>query len=150
MLSYNQTMLPQGNPIPNQNPITPENQEASITPENQGVKGIEAQTEAEPQPKTPEISAHEKFSDQQSQAPIQNVPKESNTAPPVQALPGNLPVTEDEEADSDVPALDENWVEAVDTVIENDKDKPYEEDEDSEKLQVDYLAKRFGKRLDKE
>lgn len=58
-------------------------------------------------------------------------------------------VAEDLEA-TDTNEIDSKWVETVDAVIEKDKGKPYEEQEDSHKLSISYLIKRFGKIIKKD
>jgi len=44
---------------------------------------------------------------------------------------------------TDVPKKDLDWVEKVEEVIKKDKDKPYQEEEDAETLQQDYLKNSF-------
>lgn len=147
---------PNSNNVEGQNPI-----EKRMSP-NPGAQSEQA-PEAAPAPVSPEKpasteiksggSAAETFSDQPSAAPAQPVqtpqdqPEPSASAQPVP--PSNLPVSEDQEAE-DVSELDKSWVQAVEKTIEKDKDKPYEEEEDSEQLQTKYLKKRFGKDIPKE
>lgn len=144
-------MPPQNQPTPNQTPETPEGAGLSNNPEKQIIPpGVGAETA--PKPTTPETPATEIMRDQGAPAPVQNTPNEPPVTAPAAGTvtPPIPPVTEDDEAASGVEEMDKSWVKTVDTVIENDKDKPYEEEEDSEKLQIDYLSKRFGKKIDKE
>ncbi len=48
---------------------------------------------------------------------------------------------------SEVPKKDMGWVKKVEEVIKKDKDKPYEEEEDAEVLQQDYLKKSFKEKV---
>jgi hypothetical protein len=43
-----------------------------------------------------------------------------------------------------VESVDRNWVGRVREVIKDDKDLPFKEEEDSEKLQEDYMKQRFS------
>lgn len=143
-------MPPQNNQsIPT--PITPEGNEGVKVPETKIDQIPEKKPESVPVPLTPEKPVSEKFTDQTTQAPVSPAPI---TPPvldePVKTTPAQVPVSEDDEAAAGVSEMDKAWVQAVDSVVENDKDKPYEEEEDSEKLQIDYLAKRFSKKIDKE
>jgi len=55
------------------------------------------------------------------------------------AKPGPEPLVETDQ----VPTKDKGWVEKVEEVIKKDKDKPYQEEEDAEVLQQEYLKKSF-------
>lgn len=143
-------MPPQSQPTPNQTPEMPEKAGLSSNSSEKTVLS-EGTLEVVPAPVNPEKPVAEKFSDQGTPLPVQNVPTEPVTVPTTGTVtPPPSPLTEDDEAASGIEEMDKSWVKTVDTVIENDKDKPYEEEEDSEKLQVDYLSKRFGKKIDKE
>ena len=129
--------------------VIPESQVPG-TPEEKPVASVSPEKAAEkaPQPISPEAPKVEQFSDQASAI---SVPPAAPPAQPQVPVRPVVPSPDEEEKEAgDVPEMDKSWVSAVDTVIEKDKDKPYEEEEDSEKLQVDYLQKRFGKKVDKE
>jgi hypothetical protein len=49
-----------------------------------------------------------------------------------------------------VPASDMSWVDRAEDIIEKDKEKPFQEEEDAEKLQKEYLSKRFDLGVDVE
>lgn len=141
-------MPPQNTPNPNTVPNNPENQGQKSMPEKaMPPQNPENAPETAPAPKAPEKPAGETFQDQMSTP----VPVQTQTnAPSVPQSPTDdtqAPVKDDA---SEVSENDKTWVNAVETTIENDKDKPYEEEEDSEKLQINYLNKRFGKKINKE
>lgn len=141
---------------PNQK-ITPELQgeEAPVenseqktdSPENIQVPAVESVPEKPVMSETPRT---EQFADQQTQTPQQPVQAPASKPQDVPVSEPQSPNLEEQEAEATVSGSDKQWVAAVDTVIEKDKDKPFEEEEDSEKLQVDYLKKRFGKEIQKD
>jgi len=49
-----------------------------------------------------------------------------------------------EDNDDKIMIKDLPWVKKAEKIIEADKDKPYQEEEDSEELQQEYLAKNYG------
>jgi hypothetical protein len=138
-------------PIPNQPNPTPEVpiQKPEQVPQV-NVEQIQSAPEKNPQPISPEKPASETFSDQAaiavSQTPLPAPASAPNPDPPT---PTPNPVSEEEDA-SDVKDIDKAWVNAAHGIIEKDKDKPYEEEEDSENLQIQYLDKRFGKKVQKD
>ncbi len=50
----------------------------------------------------------------------------------------------------DIPDKDKAWVDRIEDIIEKDKDKPYQEEIDAEKLHQEYLKKRFNLEVDAE
>lgn len=117
-------------------------------------KAPEATAAAEVKPEVaPEVAPErptENFNDQAIQA-IPIAPVAPTQQEPVQVNLGQPDPIQDVLDDSQESVeIDERWVEAVDTIIENDKGKPYEEEEDSEKLQINYLAQRFGRKIEKD
>jgi len=138
----------QNQPLPSPE-VNPEETQNQITPE---VTPASAPEQVPEQPISKEVPQAEQFQDQQTSIPRQPVQPQSQPQPQ-QDEPVSSPQTpnlEEQEAGETVSGSDKQWVAAVDTTIEKDKDKPFEEEEDSEKLQVDYLSKRFGKKIDKE
>ena len=122
-------------PNPSQQPI-PENQ--------QGPQSLEV-------PKAPEVIAA---------VPSESAPPavQGSPAPPPVLPPTLEPVTATvadstaDEADvqgpaiaDDVDVIEKEWVEKAQEVIEHTKDDPYQEEEQIEDLQADYLKKRYGK-----
>lgn len=101
-----------------------------------------------PQPVSGEIPKTEVFTDQQTNVPAQNHPQASQEPP--SAVPTQPPSDdlEEKEAEEGVPDTDKKWVDAVENVIQKDQGKPYEKEEDAEKLQVDYLNQKYGKKID--
>lgn len=49
----------------------------------------------------------------------------------------------------DNDTIEPGWVKKVEEVIEKDKNLPFQEEEDFEDLQIEYLKKRFGKDINK-
>lgn len=74
--------------------------------------------------------------------PVQ--PPSSQIPPsPVKSKPVFPPIEEEKEI------IEKEWVKKAEKIIEEEKEKPYEEEEKQENLQVEYLEKRFGKKLKK-
>lgn len=132
---------------PNQMPemaIPEKNQESESTTTN-----VEQSPEIAPLPISPEIPKTETFSDQQTVSqPITPVPTPTPEPEIIEATP-ELEAAEQNEVDKSVD-IDKNWVDAIDNIVEKDKDKPYEEEEDAEKLNINYQQKAFGKQISKE
>lgn len=126
---------PELNPIEDQKQTSPE------------VIPVQTKEQVPEKPVSKEAPKTETFSDAQTKAPAQKKAQPAGGKQSGISLPDGL---EEKEAEEKLSKIDSQWVAAVDTVIEKDKEKPYEEEEDSEKLQIDYLFKRFGKRVAKE
>lgn len=150
-------MPPQNQPDQNIEEQQPAEKQVSKQPETQPVQT----PEAAPAPVAPEKPAStenesgrpasETFSDQQTVAPSQpvQVPQVQPQPPQNQPPAPVRPIDPDEEVENTVEPSDKVWVMAVDNVIEKDEGKPFEEEEDSEDLQIKYLKKRYGKDLKK-
>ncbi len=66
--------------------------------------------------------------------------------------PAPQPVAEDASAPAiadDVDVIEKEWVDKAQEVIKTTKDDPYQEEEQIEDLQIDYLKKRYGKDIKK-
>jgi len=140
-------MPPQNPPDQNIEGQGPEEQEGPKQPEAQPVQS----PEAAPAPISPENPASETFSDQQTVTPTQPVkqPQARPTPPQNQPSVPAKPVDADKEVEKTVEPSDKTWVLAVDSVIEKDEGKPFEEEEDSEDLQIKYQKKKYGRDLKK-
>ncbi len=106
-------------------------------------------------PKAPEVMPQA--------APAEAAPSVSQAAPAVMPqlpqAPAQAPVTPPS-ADpaavtgpaiaDDVDVIEKEWVDKAQDVIAKTKDDPYQEEEQIEGLQMDYLKKRYGKELKKE
>lgn len=133
--------------------ITPQVPENIQTPSPENVGQPEQETQAMPEVQVPDI--------QQEQAPVSQ-PDPAQSAPiiaqpivpagsvvidqPVNINPQSTQAIADEDdaiANKDLP-----WVKKAEKIIDQDKDKPYQEEEDSEKLQQEYLAKNYGVKVD--
>lgn len=127
----------------------------SESKEKQGANQPEAQPvlkpETAPEPVSKEKPASETFSDQQTVAPGQPAQApQAQPEPPQNQSPLSLkPIDADKEVEKTIEPTDKAWVLAVDNVIEKDESKPFEEEEDSEDLQIKYLKKKYGKDLKK-
>lgn len=101
--------------------------------------------EAAPKSELPAEPVKEVFQDQPASTPPVILP-DPVAEPDLPKEP--TPPKEAPDADEkDTGKMDEQWVEAVDQVIEKTENKPYEEEEEAESLQVKYLFKRFKKIL---
>ncbi len=137
-------MPPQNTPIPS--PEIPTSDQKT----GETVKiPLEIKPEASPAPISPEAPRTETYQDQATTTqPIH--PDPAPIVEPVDIKPTpELEAEEQKEADKSVD-IDKAWVEAADNIIEKDKDKPYEEEEDSEKLNINYQKKAFGKDIAKD
>ena len=56
---------------------------------------------------------------------------------------GDTPLT----ANDDDDLIEKKWVEAAKEIVYKTKDNPYQQDESVNKLKVDYIDKRFGRKL---
>lgn len=56
---------------------------------------------------------------------------------------GDNPLT----ANDDDDLIEKKWVEAAKEIVDKTKDNPYQQDESVNKLKVDYIDKRFGRKL---
>jgi hypothetical protein len=125
--------------------ITPENPALSQNPSEVVAPVPEAQPEVAPQPVSPEAPTAEVFTDQaQTQTPP--TPAPAVPAVPVVETPEEVVIEEQKEVEKP-GEINDAWVHAAEAVIEKDKNKPYEEEEDAEKLNVDYQQKAFGKAI---
>jgi Txe/YoeB family toxin of Txe-Axe toxin-antitoxin module len=135
-------MPPQGEQTPNINPEI----------QSQAGETVENKT-PEVAPIAPESKVAETFSDVQT-PPVPVLPADPPIAPPVTpaVTDPNAPNPELDKLDDMKidDTRDDVWVAAVDNVIERTKNQPYEEEESSEKLQADYLLKRFNKTIEVE
>ena len=149
---YNMNM--QNQPQPNQQPVQPNPAE-----DNQVLNNGEKVT-----PVSPEVVKAVEASPEQQipKEPSGEVPSAVNPAPvqpqqPVQTPSQNQPISDDQVMDDasddkkekDMEKLDKRWVDAVGNVIDEFEDKPFEEEEKSEDVQIKYLDKRFGRKLEK-
>lgn len=64
-------------------------------------------------------------------------PSDTPGVPTVTPLPGTPAIADD------VDVIEKEWVDKAEQVVEQTKDDPYAEEEAVEKLQVDYLKKRY-------
>ena len=62
---------------------------------------------------------------------------------------GTNKIVPDETDAEDVDIIEKPWVEKAEEIIIKNREKPYEEEEEQEDLQIDYLKKRFGKEIRK-
>lgn len=104
----------------------------------------------------PEIAR--KGVERQEQYP-QSAPVEQASTPPViPSIPVSPPVTRDDSATvqplSDSPTvagdddlIEKEWVERAKKVLAETKDDPYRREQEVGRLQADYLAKRYGRKL---
>jgi hypothetical protein len=127
---------------------TPESVNPLVNTPEVAPEGQIAQPEIAPLPITPEAPQAEVLVDQPSVMAPQTPPLPV-AVEPVQTVPETTEViAEEEQEEVDKPGeINDAWVHAATAVIEKDKDKPYEEEEDAEKLNVDYQQKAFGKEI---
>lgn len=125
-------------------------------PESAGVKTpevapviSETTPEVAPMPASPEKPSAETFADQAPAVVL--VTPQTPVDPPVQAVAAD-PTEPVVEVDDTNPTenLDKKWVDAVETVIQKNEELPYEEEEAAEKLNIDYLWKRFKRKIGKD
>jgi hypothetical protein len=77
------------------------------------------------------------------QQPINNIP-----AAPVQAIPSNTVVNSSNPSTADdVDVIEKEWVDAAKNIVQKTKSDPYQQEQEIEKLQIDYLKKRYGREL---
>ncbi|OIP24244.1 hypothetical protein AUK11_03720 [bacterium CG2_30_37_16] len=89
-------------------------------------------------------------------APVIQNQVQSQTAPAIandaniqdQAIIGT-PIDSPYEA-SHTEEIEKPWIEKVEQIIKKDKNDPYQEEDDHEELQMSYLEKRFGKKVQKD
>jgi len=126
----------------------PENLNINVESQNNEEKSIDA---------VPSVEAIEV-------SPVESQP----SSLPVEQGPSSIPVTPIIEPQNDqnqtIPAqtnepliiedeiagggsLEKPWIEKAERIIEDNEDDPYKEEEEHEDLQIDYLEKRFGKKL---
>lgn len=121
------------NPVP-----TPEVPVTPISPEAPFVQIPEA-------PKTAEVDQLSKVADPSVQPSDQNIISDD---PATQSpTTDDNPVVETERPDE--KELDKKYFQAADRVIDEDANKPFEEEEMAEDLQIGYLKDRFGKTINK-
>lgn len=96
--------------------------------------------------------------EQQEQHP-QNAPLEQPSAPPaIMPIPASLPVSSDDSAVlqpiSDAPTvandddlIEKEWVDKAKKVLAETRDDPYRREQEVNRLQADYLVKRYGRKL---
>lgn len=133
---------------PNQTPEIPQpsSEETETT-----IPASENKPESAPEPISSELPRTENFQDQSTIAqPSQPVDSaiEPEPAETVE-VPAETETAYQEEVERKGD-ISEAWVDATKTIIEKDEDKPYEEEEDAEKLNIDYQQKTFGKKITKE
>jgi len=122
------------NPTPErvpQPPVSPE-QAPSATPE----------TPPTPE-KTPEVAPEEQVA-----APMPTAPVATPTMPA--PVPTVAPVADDDSMPAvadDVDVIEMEWVNKAKQIIKDTKDDPYAQEQAVEKLQRDYLKKRYGKEI---
>ncbi len=80
-------------------------------------------------------------------APVQSQAADDDQAHQVIQTVSDSPITEDQA--KAMEKLDERWVKAADEIIDKYEDKPYEEEEAHEEIQIKYLWQRFKKKLSK-
>jgi len=133
--------------------ITPQVPENNQAPSPERVDLPEQGVQGKPEVQTPNI--------QQEQVPVsQPDPGQANPVP-VQPIVSAEPVTTSQpvnvnpepaqsgaDEDNVIATKDLPWVKKAEKIIDQDKDKPYQEEEDSEKLQQEYLAKNYGVKVD--
>lgn len=140
--------------IPNQ----PQNNEGSPQPpspreiEEQQKQKIESNEAAQ---KLSEFEAMQeqisKVAPSQPQTAVSNVPGTPMKNDDNQKAANEAAQAETQQPESDeVSVKDLSWVQKAEDVIEKDKDKPYQEEEDAEKLRQEYLDKRFNFEVDTE
>lgn len=117
---------------------TPEQASSPVTPEQAPVINS---PEADPGTGA-EKPAGEAFQDQQTQAPVA---PQAPVTDDVDLAPTEPTPEEAEETTS----TDKTYMKATKQVIESFEDKPYEEEEAHEDLQIRYLWQRFKKKLSK-
>lgn len=70
------------------------------------------------------------------------------TAPQSSDKPVNSPISTDSPLIADdVDVIEKEWVDKAKKIIELTADDPYTQENEIEKLQIDYLYKRFGKKI---
>jgi len=85
------------------------------------------------------------------QPQVQNIDDQADqtVVVPDIAVPEVIPAVEVKDlSDSTVENVDQNWTNKVREVIKEDKEQPYKEEEDSERLQEDYMKQRFDVDVD--
>ena len=85
------------------------------------------------------------------QPQVQNIDDQADqtVVVPDIAVPEVIPAVEIKDlSDSTVENVDQNWTNKVREVIKEDKEQPYKEEEDSERLQEDYMKQRFDVDVD--
>ena len=133
-------------------PQVPENSQ-TFSPESVGQPEQETQAAPEVQVSVPDIQQEQLPASQpdpaQSASAIAQpiVPTEPVVIDqPVNVNPQFKQVVADE--DNVIETKDLPWVKKAEKIIDRDKDKPYQEEEDSERLQQEYLAKNYGVKVD--
>lgn len=123
--------------------VSNENIPSQVTPEQTG-------------PSTPELSEAVKAPEAQPNAEVDHISPVLTPADPAPAVSplapsnDNVAATDlsEPEAVNEDP-LNKKYMEAVDNVINVLEEKPFEEEEKAEDLQIGYLKERFGKELRK-
>jgi len=134
----------------NATPQVPENLQTT-NPES--VNQTEPLTQAAPEVQSPDIQQEQVPTSQPD--PVQGVSATTQPIVPTESVVIDQPVNinpqstqavtdeDDVIANKDLP-----WVKKAEKIIDQDKDKPYQEEEDSERLQQEYLAKNYGVNVD--
>jgi hypothetical protein len=108
------------------------------TPEVQPVQPAEAAPNAASQPAAASVQ-NPPLAQPQPQVGIQPQSQQQQTP----AIPPTPPEAED------VDLIEKEWVDAAEKVVQQTADDPYQQEEAVEKLQLDYLKKRYGKEIKK-
>ena len=121
---------------PEQRPITPDNSEHLPVPERSGEQSREHEQQ---------VSPGERQSSPPVQMPVIPLPP---TAP---VLPTVTPVSTDDAAGpalaNDDDLIEKEWVDKAKKIIAETQNDPYRREKEVNKLQIDYLRKRYGKEL---
>ncbi len=118
---------------------------------------MEPNTSPQPTPET--TPAPQPVEAPQAPESMPSAPADPAPAVPVSALPVVAPVAADPATTpappvtdtpaiaDDVDVIEKEWVDKAQEVIKQTKDDPYQEEEQIEDLQRDYLKKRYGKEV---
>jgi hypothetical protein len=129
---------------------------------------MEPNTSPQPKPVQPESNPAQQSAEVANKPEVMPAPAETAPSAPVDPAPVTSPVvplpamppatvdptvtTTQPVADTpaiadDVDVIEKEWVDKAQDVIEKTKDDPYQEEEQIEALQRDYLKKRYGKEV---
>jgi hypothetical protein len=138
-----------------QNPVPAGQPSQSETPEEIKEREEQKSEKQEAEEKLADYEATQEQVDKNASAQVASDQQQaSSLRQDIQLAPGSASTDEDEQTEEpltetgQVPQKDLSWVKRAEEIIKEDKDKPYKEEEDEEKLQKEYLDKRFNLDVD--